>query len=154
MAKGMGIGRRVKLRLEELDRNAAWLSLETKRLGQEMSAAAISILIKRDSKRTVFVTVLARALDVSEQWLSSGTGPKLRSIDAEPPPEQISHPAQNLGVLFDHLPPDQQREAWPWLVRMLATSPAMLATYLPFPAQNTRVKAAYGTPGRKAKARQ
>lgn len=148
--KHTGIGKRLQQRLLEMQKNPAWLTEQTRSLGQEVSAAAISIMIKRDAKRTQFLTILAQALGVSDQWLASGTGQKQRDAASEPAHEfTASAPAVNLATLFDHLPPERQREAWPWLVRMLATSPAMLATYLPFPADNKRVEQTYGQPGRK-----
>lgn len=58
-----------------------------------------------------------------------------------------SFAAQKLGSLFDHLPDRDRKLAWPWLVHMLAHSPALVTAFLPYPVENKRVEAAYGKAG-------
>lgn len=148
---GMGIAGRIKQRLNELGQIPAWLASEAK-----ISQSALSALITRDSKRSETWPAIAKALRVNDRWLTTGEGPKERNPDGLTPADQEaidqwSLSAQKLATLFDLLPVERRQAAWPWLVRMLTTSPALLKTYLPFPAGNERVKRAYGNPaeGRK-----
>ena len=136
----------------ELGKSLTWLSKTS-----GASVAVISAAIKRRSRRSEFAARWAAALEVNDRWLLDGVGPKERSnvlLEASAPyVTGSSAAAQRLGVLFDALPGQEQREAWKWLVRMIAKSPALRHAYEQFPASNERVRAAFGAP-KAAKSRQ
>jgi AcrR family transcriptional regulator len=58
-----------------------------------------------------------------------------------------SFAAQKLADLFDHLPTQDRQLAWPWLVHMIAHSPVLVRSFLPYPAENKRVEYAFGKAG-------
>jgi lambda repressor-like predicted transcriptional regulator len=69
----MNMGGRIRARLSELGQSIAWLSRSS-----GVPLATISIAIQRDSKRSEYSTPLAVALGVTEGWLTTGRGDKLR----------------------------------------------------------------------------
>lgn len=151
----MAIGKQITLRLTELVKTPTWLAQRATKIGpRAVSPAAISILVKRDSQRSVFTTQIARALGVEESWLTQGMGRKERAaVAATADPAEVnrmSEPARNLGMLFDCLPTSEQRALWSPLVRLLTGNPELLRTYLQYPAADATVKKAFGTPGVKA----
>lgn len=91
------MGKRVGLRLGELEKLPSWLAVET-----EASLAAIWALIDRNSSKSKFASRIAIALGVTDAWLLDGKLPKLRNelaaalVDEgnkrtiEPTPEELA----------------------------------------------------------------
>lgn len=98
----MALGKRVAERQRELRMNQTQLADAS-----GVSQAAISILVKRDSKSSRNLTALANALKVRPQWLETGKGEK----EAEPPPDGpvLSQEALYVAEGYDHLPPELQQ---------------------------------------------
>lgn len=69
----MNLGKRIEERLNELE----WGRSKLYELVPELSPAALSALIKRDSKRCELDVKIAKALGVHLAWLNSGEFPKL-----------------------------------------------------------------------------
>lgn len=89
---------------------------------------------------------IAGLVGISTDELLDETGKRRPAFESN-----ISPAASKLATLFDHLDDAERRAAWPWLVRMLATSPALLRTFLQYPAANAKVRKAYGVAGENAK---
>lgn len=64
----MNLGKRIEERLNELE----WGRSKLYELVPELSPAALSALIKRDSKRCELDVKIAKALGVHLAWLNSG----------------------------------------------------------------------------------
>ena len=129
---GMGIGRRIKVRLNELDKTPAWLAVKASTHGKKLSAQALSAIINRDSVRSEFTGQMAEALGVNDHWLASGKGPKLRGA-AVVQTGRYSPEAEKLAELFDGLAAGDRRAAWPWLIRMFSPRAAHAGGISPLP---------------------
>jgi len=93
------------------------------------------------------LVVIARLCFVNLEWLLTGTGQKRGTALTTEDSPRWPTAGERLATLFDSMDPDDQRAAWPWLVRMLAKSPAILKAYLAFPADGTTVAKRYGKTG-------
>lgn len=81
----MALGKNIKKRMVELGWNERELHEQTKRLGGEgIKQQTINILIRRDSRRSMYVADLARALFLEEGELLSGiwNKDKIQQADA------------------------------------------------------------------------
>ena len=140
----MGIGRRIKARLNELGEGQAWLANRASNKDRVLSEAALSAIIKRDSIRSEFIGQIAEALGVNVRWLVYGKGPKLREESVATPTQDrspYSPEAMKLAELFDELSTADRRSAWPWLVRLLSPGQARPEAFLSFPDFDRRAPA-------------
>ncbi|MEN9393696.1 MAG: hypothetical protein RLZZ104_2039 [Pseudomonadota bacterium] len=80
----MGTGLRIEQRRNELGLTQEQLAHRVKRLGGSISQTGIDKIEKRDSQRPRYLKELAIALDVSEDWLTSGKEPKERPSQQSP----------------------------------------------------------------------
>lgn len=79
----MGAGTRIAERRQELGLSQQELAGRVNRLGGKISQTGIDKLEKRDAVRPRHLKEIARALDVSEDWLISGRLPKTRQEQSE-----------------------------------------------------------------------
>ena len=79
----MNLGKRIELRLEELE----WDRKALFELVPELTPASLSAMIRRDSKRSELDVQIAKALGVRLEWLNEGELPKLLTemiLDQQP----------------------------------------------------------------------
>lgn len=133
---GDRLGERLRELIEASPYNAAEVA---KACG--VTRAAVYGWLKTGRVHKRHLPKLANLLRTSVDGLLNEGAPTTRTSGGD---VEWSFAAQKLATLFDHLPPNERQLAWPWLVHMIARSPALVRAFLPFPAENSAVEAAYG----------
>jgi transcriptional regulator with XRE-family HTH domain len=88
----MNLGKRIKLRLDEL----GWSRSQLYDRVPDLTPAALSALISRDSRRCELDVQIAKALGVHLAWLNGGVRPKLLT-EAPPAANSSSTKGHNIS---------------------------------------------------------
>lgn len=112
-----------------------------------VSKAAVYGWFKTGRVHKKHLTMLAALLKTSIEGLLNEGAPKPNGNGKTGGELEWSFAAQKLAALFDHLPDRDRQLAWPWLVHMIAHSPGLVKTFLPYPTENARVEEAFGKAG-------
>lgn len=84
----MNLGKRIKLRLDELGVGPQWLANKV----PSLDVKSLCALIARDSKRSQFSAGIAKALGVTNEWLLTGEGEMLASEQTSTEISLSEHP--------------------------------------------------------------
>lgn len=136
---GEKLGERLRLLIEASPYNAREIARACK-----ITPEAVYGWFKTGRIAKKHLPIVAEMVGTSIEGLLGDGAPKGKARSGE---LEWSFAAQKLAALFDHLPADERKLAWPWLVHMIAHSPGLVKSFLPYPVDNERVESAFGKAG-------